>query len=95
MSLEHSPARSRKDRKGGRAAEPLWVDDPTLTVDGFCAAEHISRKSLYDFWKQGIGPDFYFVGVERRITREARRRWQLEREAAARAKAAGALQGGA
>jgi hypothetical protein len=81
MSLEHSPARSRK----AAAA----VVDPTYTVDSFCAAEAISRAQLYRAWREGWGPDYYLNGVERRITTAARMRWQAQREAAARAKAAG------
>jgi hypothetical protein len=67
-----------------RKNEPMPVSDQTLTVRGFCELERISRNTLYDFWKRGIGPDFYWVGVERRITQAARKRWQAEREAAAR-----------
>jgi len=80
MSSEHSPARSRK----AAAA----VVDPTYTVDSFCAAEAMSRAQLYRAWREGWGPDYYLNGVERRITTAARMRWQREREAAARAKAA-------
>jgi hypothetical protein len=74
MSLEHSPAR------GGTA---LGVSDPSYTVDQFCAAERMSRSMLYKAWSEGWGPDFYWVGVTRRITHRARQEWQRQREAAA------------
>ena len=61
------------------------VVDPTLTVNQFCAAEKISRSQLYDLWKQKKGPDYYLNGKCRRITYEARVRWQRQREAEARA----------
>jgi hypothetical protein len=60
------------------------ISDPTYTVNEFCAAERISRSMLYTAWKAGWGPDFYLVGVTRRITHRARLAWHAEREAAAR-----------
>jgi hypothetical protein len=93
MSLEHSPARQKKaafSKTRLRKNEPIPESvDQTLTINGFCQAEHVSRNKLYELWKQGIGPDFYWLGCERRITQDARKRWQAEREAAARAQAAG------
>jgi hypothetical protein len=59
------------------------INDPTYTVDEFCAAERISRVKLYEFWKQERGPRFYFNGKCRRITHAARMEWQREREAEA------------
>jgi hypothetical protein len=64
MSLEHSPARGRK-----AAGTP--VHDPSYTVNGFCAAEQISRSLLYELWRAGKGPDYYWAGVTRRITHRA------------------------
>ena len=78
MSLEHNPAR---DRKMANAA----VNDPSYTVDDFCAAERMSRSMLYKAWAEGWGPDFYRVGVTRRITHRARLEWQRQREAEAAA----------
>ena len=74
MPLEHSPA---------RGSTALAVSDPSYTVDQFCAAERMSRSMLYKAWAEGWGPDFYWVGVTRRITHRARQAWQREREAAA------------
>jgi hypothetical protein len=83
VSLEHNPAR---DRKTASAA----VNDPSYTVDEFCAAERMSRSMLYKAWAEGWGPDFYRVGVTRRITHRARLAWQREREAKAAADNGGA-----
>ena len=78
MSLEHSPARNRK-------AANAAVNDPSYTIDEFCAAERMSRSMLYKAWAQGWGPVFYRVGVTRRITHRARLEWQRQREAEAAA----------
>ena len=78
MSLEHSPARNRK-------AANIAVHDPSYTVDEFCAAERMSRSMLYKAWAEGWGPEFYCVGVTRRITHRARLEWQRQREAEAAA----------
>jgi hypothetical protein len=56
MALEHSPVR---DRKPANAA----VNDPSYTVDEFCAAERMSRSMVYKAWAEGWGPDFYWVGA--------------------------------
>jgi hypothetical protein len=74
MSLEHSPAR------GGTG---LGVSNPSYTVAEFCEAERMSRSMLYKAWLEGWGPNFYWVGVTRRITHRARQEWQRQREAAA------------
>jgi len=58
--------------------------EPSYTIDEFCEAERISRSKLYQHWKEGCGPLFYWNGVTRRITHRARLQWQAEREAAAR-----------
>jgi hypothetical protein len=78
VSLEHNPVRDRK-------AANATVNDPSYTVDEFCAAERMSRSMLYKAWAQGWGPDFYRIGVTRRITHRARVAWQREREAKAAA----------
>ena len=78
MSLDHSPA---GDRKTANAP----VKDPSYTVAEFCAAERMSRSMLYRAWAEGWGPDFYWVGVTRRITHRARLAWQRAREAEAAA----------
>jgi hypothetical protein len=76
VSLEQSPARGRKTANAA-------VNDPSYTVDEFCAAERMSRSMLYKAWAEGWGPDFYWVGVRRRITQRARLKWQRDREGAA------------
>jgi hypothetical protein len=42
---------------------------------------------LYKAWAEGWGPNFYWVGVTRRITHRARLEWQRQREAEAAAAA--------
>ena len=78
MSLEHSPVRARNT-----ANAP--VNDPSYTVDEFCAAERMSRSMLYKAWAEDWGPKFYRVGVTRRITHRARLEWQRQRETEAAA----------
>jgi transglutaminase-like putative cysteine protease len=73
MSLGHNPARTQN----------AAVNDPSYTVDDFCAAERMSRSMLYKAWAEAWGPDFYWVGVTRRITHRARLKWQCQREAEA------------
>jgi hypothetical protein len=74
MSLEHSP--SREKRRPPHAS---------FSIDEFCEAERISKSELYKLWRERKGPRFYYVGVNRKITPEARADWQREREAEAEA----------
>jgi hypothetical protein len=74
MSFEQS---SGRDQKTANAV----ITDPSYTVKEFCAAERISRTTLYKAWAEGWGPDFYRVGATRRITHRARIAWQRAREA--------------
>jgi hypothetical protein len=55
-----------------------------FTVDEFCDSHRVSRTNLYNLWKQGRGPRFFWNGVQRRITAEAAAEWrqQMESEAA-------------
>jgi hypothetical protein len=57
--------------------------EPSYTVDEFCKAERISRVALYDFWKQGRGPRFYYNGKRRIIPHSARLEYQQRRVAEA------------
>ena len=59
------------------------VDDDSMTKQEFCLSEKISMSMLHKMWSLGQGPDFYYVGNRRRISREARQRWRRQREAAA------------
>jgi hypothetical protein len=76
MSLEHSPTRRR-------GPSPFSVADPSLTINEFCAAEKVSRALLYNLWKRGKGPRYFYAGNSRRISHEARQQWRREREAEA------------
>jgi hypothetical protein len=67
------------------------MDGASLRILEFCAAEKVSRSELYKLWNQGRcaerpfgkGPRFFFVGVSKRISPEARADWRREREAEA------------
>jgi predicted DNA-binding transcriptional regulator AlpA len=50
-----------------------------LTVTEFCSTHRISRASLYNMWKRGIGPRVIRVGVKRLIPIEAAAAWRAER----------------
>jgi hypothetical protein len=53
-------------------------------IKDFCAVENISASFLYNEWKAGRGPDFFFIVSHRRISEDARARWREAREAEAR-----------
>jgi hypothetical protein len=53
------------------------------TVDEFCAAEKMSKAQLYEEWRQGRGPRYYYNGVRRRISPEAHHEYRRQREAEA------------
>jgi hypothetical protein len=72
MSLEHSPARQRK-------ASGMPVYEPSYSPGSFCVAEGMSRSKLYQLWKEGKGPRFYWNGVCRIIPHSARLEWQQQR----------------
>jgi hypothetical protein len=57
--------------------------EPSYTVDEFCTAERISRVMLYEAWKRGKGPSFYYNGKRRIIPHSARLEWQQARLAEA------------
>lgn len=63
------------------------MNDASLTIAEFCAAEKVSRSKLYLMWAEGKGPRWFMIGTTRRISAEARRDWRraLEAEAAERA----------
>ena len=56
-------------------------DGYSYTVEEFCGVERISRSMLYKLWSEGKGPRFYMVGTVRRISQEARIKWQRQLEA--------------
>jgi hypothetical protein len=61
------------------------IANPSFTVKEFCSAERMSRSKLYEAWREGNGPRFYWVGNHRRITAQARLDWQRQQEAKAAA----------
>jgi hypothetical protein len=50
--------------------------EPSYTVSQFCESEKISRVRLYDLWKAGVGPKFYYNGKRRIIPHSARIEFQ-------------------
>jgi hypothetical protein len=60
-----------------------------FTIQEFCGRNAISKGLYYKLDKLGLGPDYFLVGVKeqhRRISLEAERRWQAQREADALAR---------
>ena len=60
----------------GRAAIPQAM----LTVDEFCEAHRICRATVYNLWRDDIGPDRVKVGRRTLITVEAAARWRAQLE---------------
>jgi hypothetical protein len=52
-----------------------------LTVDQFCLRYNISRSTLYEQWRAGVGPRFFRVGTVKRISHQAGLDWIAAREA--------------
>ena len=50
--------------------------EPSYTVDEFCIVERKSKVRLYEEWKEGKGPRFYFNGNRRIIPHSARLEYQ-------------------
>lgn len=53
------------------------------TISTFCRAFGVSRSSLYEFWKEKMGPKVFYVGSSPRISKQAALDWvrSMEREA--------------
>ena len=58
------------------------LEPPAYGILQFCHAHNISRSTLYNSWKDGVGPRFFRVGKSVRISRESAAEWRAEREAA-------------
>ena len=67
---------------GHNHGPPFEAEPPVYDVPEFCRAHRVSRSTLYDLWKIGLGPKFFKIGASVRITREAAQAWRREREAA-------------
>jgi hypothetical protein len=78
MSLEHSPGRQRRRQRRARTD----VEPVVYSVRRFCDSHEISRTHLYEQWRKGIGPRFYWQGDEKRITAEAAAEWVVRMQAA-------------
>jgi hypothetical protein len=78
MSLEHSPARQGRQRRSR-----VDVATAAYSIRKFCDSHDVSRSALYKLWRQRIGPKFFRVGNQIRISAEAAAEWRAAREAAA------------
>jgi len=65
--------------------DPIAPFEPSYTVDEFCIAERIGKVRLYEEWKDGVGPRFYWNGNRRIIPHSARLEYQQRKMAAAEA----------
>jgi hypothetical protein len=79
MSLEHSPGREIRRRLRSIRTD---VELAVYNVPRFCDSHEISRTALYNLWREGRGPKFFWLGDERRITAEAAAEWRAAMEAA-------------
>jgi hypothetical protein len=50
------------------------------TVRQFCKAYPIGKTTLYKYWANGCGPEYFMLGNERRIPAEAARSWRPNQE---------------
>jgi hypothetical protein len=44
---------------------------PNLAIDEHCVLAGYTRSTLYALWERGEGPDFFYVGTRRIISRAA------------------------
>jgi hypothetical protein len=58
------------------------MEQPVFTIAEFCSVHRTSRSRLYQEWKRGTGPRFFYIGAKILITAEAAADWRREREAA-------------
>jgi hypothetical protein len=56
------------------------MNDASQTISEFCASEKISRAKYFELRRRGLAPREMRDGKWVRITAEARRDWQRERE---------------
>jgi hypothetical protein len=84
MSLEHNPSRQQatpaSDDHGARSPP-----GGCFTVAEFCHFHRISRSALYEAWRAGTGPRYFYNGARRIIAGEAAADWRRQREQAAAA----------
>ena len=67
---------------GGGATEDAY------DVDEFASRHRISRATVYNLWKRGLGPKYMQVGSRRLISREAAAAWRRQMERVAEQEAA-------
>jgi len=70
-------------------AKFLDLPRTAFSIDEFCMRNGISRGTIYNYWKAGVGPRFMKVRSRRLISAEAEADWHREREAATAANSSG------
>jgi hypothetical protein len=60
----------------------------SMTIDQWCDSNNFCRSFYYKLKKSGKAPRTFSAGAARRISDEAAREWQREREAEAQAQQA-------
>jgi hypothetical protein len=58
------------------AETEVVIDEPSMTIDGFCLAERISHAHYYKLQRNGLAPVTIRLLSAVRITARARRQWQ-------------------
>lgn len=56
------------------------IEPDAFSIDEFVERHRICRASLYNLWKAGLGPKFFWAGTRRLISRESAALWRAERE---------------
>jgi hypothetical protein len=60
--------------------EQLPRSNGANTVNGFCRDNKISRTRYYDLDQKGLGPKYFMIGNQRRISDEAAAEWRQRME---------------
>ena len=58
----------------------LPADRAAYTIDEFCIAHRISRRTFYDLIERGEGPKLMHIGSKRLISAKAAAKWRRQRE---------------
>ena len=67
---------------GHNRGPPFEPEPSVYDIPEFCLTHRLSRSSLYNLWRDGVGPRFFKLGASVRISREAAAAWRADREAA-------------
>ena len=56
------------------------ADRAAYTIDEFCMAHRISRRTFYDLIERGEAPKLMHIGSKKLISAEAAAKWRRQRE---------------